>query len=315
MAPVLAGGVLGAAGVLLPDEPAVVPLLGDVLLVAALVEPLVPVPVDALLVEGLELAAVLPADVAALGVLVAVFAVSELPVEVVDEPLAVADSPVLPVSALVALVLVVVSPVVPVGAAVVVLVVAAGVETFLGLLISERLVLIPSGTPGGRPPVGLPPETGGLVDEIGGELTLATGGVVCLGVETWLDGFGVEAVVLALGFFIGACTMVGFGGGAAGFSTAGGVVAFTGGAGGAGFAGGGVGGVAVAVGVSAGFASGVVAVSGGVCSGGFCSAAGVVSGGAPVPMFSVGVTAVLENGVTGGPKSKVFDCPSFCVQV
>lgn len=108
---------------------------------------------------------------------------------------------------------------------------------------------------------------------------------------------------------------MGLGGAATGFSTGGGVVAFTGGAGGAGFAGGGVGGVAAAVGVSAGFTSGVVAVSGGPCSGGFCSAVGVVSGDAPVLMFSVGVMGVLENGDTGGPKSNVFVCASFCVQV
>lgn len=108
---------------------------------------------------------------------------------------------------------------------------------------------------------------------------------------------------------------MGLGGAATGFSTGAGVVAFTGGAGGAGFAGGGVAGVVAAVAVSAGFTSGVVAVSGGVCSGGFCSAVGVVSGGAPVPMFSVGVTAVLENGDTGGPNSNVFVCANFCVQV
>lgn len=108
---------------------------------------------------------------------------------------------------------------------------------------------------------------------------------------------------------------MGLSGAAAGFSTGGGVVAFTGGAGGAGLAAGGVCGVAAAVGASVGFASGVVAVSGGVCSGGFCSAVGVVSGGAPLPMFSVGVMGVLENGDTGGPKSNAFVCASFCVQV
>ena len=77
-------------------------------------------------------------------------------------------------------------------------------ELGLGLVISERLVLIPSGAPAGRDPPGLPPKTGGVVDNTGGVVTFATGGVVCFGgVETCV-GFGVAVAVLVLGFFAGA---------------------------------------------------------------------------------------------------------------
>ncbi len=185
----LAGGVLGAAVVLLPDEPADVPVLGAV----AVLEPLWLV-LGALTGEELPLAGVL-ADVAELGVLAEV--VSELPADVL---VLCVVSPV-PAVAVLAVPLLVVSLAVLAG--VDGTVVAAGVETGFGLVISERLVLIPSGAPGGRTPLGLPPETGGLVDEIGGDVIFATGGVVCLGVEDRLEGLGVDAVVLALGFLTG----------------------------------------------------------------------------------------------------------------
>lgn len=185
--------MLGAAVVLLPDEPAAVPVLGAV----EVLEPLWLV-LDALADDELPLAGVL-ADVAELGVLAEV--VSELPAEVAVPVLLVVDSPVLVVAVLSVPLLLVVSLAVLAGAGGAV--VAAGVETGFGLVISERLVLIPSGAPGGRPPLGLPPETGGLVDEIGGDVTFATGGVVCFGVAITLEGLGVEAVVLALGFLTG----------------------------------------------------------------------------------------------------------------
>lgn len=189
----LAGGVLGAGVVLLPDEPADVPVLGAV----EALDPLGLV-LDALEeAEELPLAGVLAA-VAELGVLAEV--VSELPAEVAVPEVLGVDS------VLVVAVLSVPLPVVSLAvlAGVGCAVVAAGVATGFGLVISERLVLIPSGAPGGRPPLGLPPETGGLVDEIGGDVIFATGGVVCLGVDETLEGFGVDAVVLALGFLTGA---------------------------------------------------------------------------------------------------------------
>ena len=239
----------------------------------------------------------------------AVASVAPVPAEPADP---VEAASVAPAGLAAAVELALVSVVVPAG--------AGGVLVVgLGFVISERLVLMPSGAPPGRTPPGLPPRTGGLLEDTGGLLvdtggvvTFATGGAVCFGGELAGVTFGVEAVVV-LGFFTGGCTTCT--GSATGFSigfTGGGVVAFTGG-GVAGLTTGVTG--ATAVGVSVGFSSGVTAVSGGVCSGGFAASAEPPLPALPVLIFSSGETEGAANGVTCCPNTKGFDCASFCVHV